>query len=227
MKRPRICAAITHSNIAAIEEVEPLVDYFEVRIDLIGDAWQDIAKALKKPWIACNRLQEEGGRWQDNEARRIEKLLQAVEIGANVVDIELRTRNLENIVSLIKKRAGCLISSHDFEKTPSLSELKSIVDRQFKAGADICKVVSTAKKVEDNWTIIQLISEHPDTALVSFAMGPLGALSRVLSPLAGGYFTYASIETGKESAPGQVTVAELARLYEMLGFGLPSDVANT
>jgi len=216
MKRPRICAAITDANIKAIHEVESLVDFFELRIDMIGDAWQDVAKQLKKPWIACNRLQEEGGKWQDTEARRIEKLLHAVELGANVIDIELRTKNLENIVPIIKKRAGCLISSHDFEKTPPFGELASIVDRQFKAGADICKVVTTAKKVEDNWTIMQLISEHPDTALVSFAMGPLGTLSRVLSPLAGAYFTYASIETGKESAPGQVTVADLVTLYKTL-----------
>jgi 3-dehydroquinate dehydratase/shikimate dehydrogenase len=45
----------------------------------------------------------------------------------------------------------------------------------------------------------------------------MGLLSRVLSPLAGGYFTYASIETGKESAPGQITVKELIKTYQIIG----------
>ncbi len=49
------------------------------------------------------------------------------------------------------------------------------------------------------------------------AMGPLGFASRVLCPLVGGYFTYASIERGKESASGQITVRELKKLYEMVG----------
>ena len=217
MKRPNICAVITDGDVQAIRDVEPLVDLFEVRIDLIGDRWTDVTRELKKPWIACNRLVEEGGAWRDTEARRIEKLLHAMALGASIVDIELRTKNLDNIVAAIKRKAGCLISHHDLERTPSLDDLNAIVTRQVKTGADICKVVTTAKCTDDNWTTLNLVSERHDMPLVSFAMGPLGVLSRVLSPLAGGHFTYAAIQTGKESAPGQVRVGDLHRLYEMLG----------
>ncbi len=217
MRRPKICAAIVENDPAAVAEIQPLVDLFELRIDLVGDKWQDLAKELKKPWIACNRLAEEGGRWKESEARRIERLLHAIELGASIVDIELRTKNLENIVPMIKKRAGCLISSHDFEKTPTVGEVKAIIEQQHNAGADICKVVTTANNVSDNWSLLQAISAFPGLQTVSFAMGPLGVLSRVLSPVVGGYFTYASLETGKESAPGQVTVKDLIRIYEMMG----------
>jgi 3-dehydroquinate dehydratase len=51
---------------------------------------------------------------------------------------------------------------------------------------------------------------------VSFAMGPSGITSRILSPLLGGYLTYASLGEGKESAPGQVTVSELTKIYRMM-----------
>ncbi len=216
MKRPRICAVITEPNAAAVKEVEPLVDLFEARIDLIGDGWQEVVKQIKKPWIACNRPAEEGGKWAESEGRRIERLLLAMDLGASMVDIELRSKNLENVVAAIKKRAACIISTHDFERTPSLEELKALLDRQLKAGADACKIVTSAKDVRDNWTILDLISQYPGVSLVAFAMGPLGLLSRVLSPLAGGYFTYASIETGKESAPGQITVKELLRAYKII-----------
>lgn len=216
MKSPRICATITTGDIRGLREVEPLVDLFEVRIDLIGDGWVEVARAIKKPWIACNRLASEGGRWAGSEARRIEQLLRATELGASIVDIELRAKNLGNIVLVIKKRAQCLISSHDLEKTPSLDEMKALVRQQLKAGADIGKVVTTARSPEDSLTILRLISEFPGVRLVALAMGPLGVASRVLCPLVGGDFTYASIEKGKESASGQITVRELGQIYEMM-----------
>ncbi len=216
MKRPRICAVIVNNELGAVNEVKPFVDLFEVRMDLIGDGWQELAKQLSKPWIACNRRADEGGRWQDGEERRIGELLKAIELGADIIDIELRTKNLEEVIPVIGKRAKCLFSFHDLEKTPSLDEMREMVRRQLKAGADICKVVTTAQSFEDNLTVLQLIAEFPKTKIVSFAMGPLGFASRILCPLVGGDFTYASIEKGKESAQGQITVRELVKIYEMV-----------
>ncbi|MFC1987846.1 type I 3-dehydroquinate dehydratase [Chloroflexota bacterium] len=216
MIKPRICAVITNNDSEAVKEAEPLVGLFELRIDLIGDGWQEMARQLKKPWIACNRSADEGGKWQGNEARRIEKLLQAIELGANIVDIELRTKNLEKIVQVIKKRTKCLLSFHDLEKTPSLDDMKGIVRQQLKSGADICKVITTAQSFEDNVAVLQLIPEFPEIKLISFAMGPLGTMSRVLCPLVGGDFIYASIDKGKESAEGQLTVRDLTQIYKMV-----------
>ena len=216
MKRPRICAVIINKDERAVKEIEPLVELFEVRIDLIGDGWPELVKQLNQPWIACNRLADEGGGWGKSEASRIEELLKAVELGAEMVDIELRTKNLGEVVKLIKKKAKCLVSSHELNGTPSLVEMKEIVYRQLEAGADVCKVVTTANSFEDNLTTLQLITEFHMVKMVSFAMGPLGYVSRILCPLVGGYFTYASIEERKESAPGQITVRDLRKTYEMV-----------
>jgi 3-dehydroquinate dehydratase type I len=216
MNKPRVCAVIVDTDLKAVKEVEPTVDLFEVRIDIIGDGWQELVKQLKKPWIATNRTIDEGGRWEGNEARRIERLLQAIELGADMVDVEFRTKNLTNIVPLVKRRVKCILSFHDVEKTPPLEELKMIVTRQLKAGADICKVVTTANEFEDNLAVLQLISEFSENKMVAFAMGQMGQISRILSPLVGADFTYGSIERGKESAPGQITVNELIKIYEML-----------
>ncbi len=216
MKKPRICAVIVNNDLEAVKKVEPFVDLFEVRIDLIGDGWQELVKQFKKPWIACNRRVDEGGRWQGDEARRVEKLLKAIELGADIIDIEFRTTNLKQAIELIKERAKCLLSFHELKGTPPLNSMREIVQRQLEAGADICKIVTTAQRFEDNLTTLQLISEFPKTRIVSLAMGPLGFASRVLCPLVGGDFTYASIERGKESASGQITVMELRKLYEMV-----------
>ena len=216
MKKPDICASIINSDLKAIKAVEPLVELFEVRIDLIGDNWQNIARQLERPWIACNRIKEEGGGWQDSEARRKEELLKAVQLGASIVDIELATPNLEKVVPLVKKQAKCLLSFHNLKQTPSLENLKKIVKRQLAAGADICKVVTYAQNAEDNLIILKLIPEFPEVNIIAFTMGPLGLPSRILSPLVGGYITYAAIEKGAQSAPGQITVTELYDLYKMV-----------
>ncbi len=216
MKRPRICAVIVNNDLEAVRKVKPLVDLFEVRIDLIGDSWQELVKQLNQPWIACNRSSDEGGRWGEGEEERIEELLKAIELGAEIIDIELGTRNLDKAVSKINHRAKCLLSFHDLKETPSIDKMREIVQRQLKAGADICKVITTAQSFDDNLTVLQLIADFPQTRVVSFAMGPLGFASRVLCPLVGEDFTYASTEKGKESAPGQITVTDLRKLYEMM-----------
>ena len=146
MKRPRICAVIVSNDLETIKEIEPLIDLFEARIDLIG--------------------------------------------------------NLSEAIGLIKPRAKCLVSFHDLKGTPPFNEMKAMVQRQLDAGADVCKLVTTARSLEDNVTVLQLISAFPNTKIVSMAMGHLGLTSRILCPLVGGDFTYASIEKGKESAAG-------------------------
>lgn len=216
MKKPKICAVIVDRDLAAIKEIEKFADLFEVRIDLIGDGWQELDKRLNKPWIASNRNEVEGGKWKRSEAERIEELLKAIELGADIIDLELGTNGLVEIVSLVKKRAKCLLSVHDLTGTPHLEEMIEVVYQQLAAGADICKVVTTARRFEDNLTVLQLISEFPRTKIVSFAMGNLGLASRILCPLVGGNFTYASIKKGKESASGQIAVADLRKIYEMV-----------
>jgi len=217
MSRLKLCAAIANDDIEAVKRIEPLVNLFEVRIDLIGDSWEELVRQIEIPWIATNRTVDEGGAWDGNEARRIERLLQAIELGAEMVDVEFRTKNLKNIVPLVKRRVKCILSFHDTEKTPPLEEMKEIVERQLKAGADVCKIVTTANEFKDNMTVLQLISEYRDIKIVSFAMGQAGQLSRIFCPLVGGDFTYGSIEDGRESAPGQITVKEMIKIYEMIG----------
>lgn len=214
--KPRICAVITNTNEPAITAVEPWVELFEVRIDLIGDGWPDLARQLKKPWIACVRSTSEGGEWDQTETGKIEVLTRASELGAAMIDLELATASLKQAIPLIKKRSRCLLSVHDLARTLPLNQLKEIVQRQLKSGADVCKVITTAQTMADNLTTLELIREFPKNNIISFAMGPLGVTSRIFCPLVGGYLTYAAIEEGKESAPGQITVTQLRKIYEMV-----------
>jgi 3-dehydroquinate dehydratase I len=213
MQKPRICVSLVENNIDTAREIESLVDLFEVRLDLVGPAWPELARGLRKPWIACNRSPDEGGKGHPDEEHRLEELLRAVAAGAAIADIELSSKRLEKYVPLIKAGAKCLISFHDRLETPSLDLLENTVRRQIAARADICKVVTTAHRFEDNTLLLKLIRQFPENNLVAFAMGEQGKISRILSPLAGGYFTYASPGDGKEAAAGQIPVKELHEIY--------------
>ena len=214
--RPRICAVIVNSELEAVKRVEPFIDLFEMRLDLIGSGWKELVRNIGKTWIACNRSAAEGGSWQGSESERLDELLSAIELGAGIVDIEFSIPDVEAAIKEVKGQADCLLSYHDLKETPSLEKMRDMVRNQLAAGADICKLITTARSPADNMTTLQLIADFPETRVVSFAMGALGYASRVLCPLVGGDFIYASIEEGRESASGQITVDELRKIYGML-----------
>jgi 3-dehydroquinate dehydratase I len=216
-EKPRICIPIvTLSSVPP--RIASLAAFFEVRIDLIGPEWRRVVPWLNKPWIACNRCTEEGGAWPGTEQKRIEELMNAVDLGASYADIELAAPGLAGVVKRVKGRAQVIVSHHNFQRTPPLARLKQVVRDELAAGADICKVVTTAHNHRDNVAVLELIAAFPEARVIAFAMGPEGQLSRVLSPLAGGYLTWASAAAGSESAPGQITAEDITNIYRTLGF---------
>jgi 3-dehydroquinate dehydratase len=47
-------------------------------------------------------------------------------------------------------------------------------------------------------------------------MGKLGRISRLLSPLYGSFFTFASLKQGYETANGQISIQEMKEVYKIL-----------
>ena len=214
MVRPLICVSLTRcDDVGKVSDV----DLVEVRIDMLGSCWRKVINDLRVQWIACNRKVDEGGLWSGDEYSRVMELFKAVELGASFVDIELSTADVKSVVSRLK-RCGVkvIISKHITTHTPSLDELRVIVNQMINLGADVWKVVTKANDIRDNLVVLQLIKEFKVPG-ISLAMGDLGVISRVLSPLVGGFLTYASVSEGSESAPGQLTVYELKSIYKLLG----------
>ena len=213
MDPPRICAVITNLETESETKTRDGADLFEIRIDMIGKGWERIAQSLNKPWIATNRLKSEGGFWEGNENERRAELLKALSIGADMIDIELASPNLEEMVSIIKRTARCIISHHDTHHTPSLAEMRRIINDELSAGADICKLVTTARIFDDNVSVLSMINEFKPAETVAFCMGPNGQISRILCPLSGGVFTYATSAEGQSSASGQLTIVQMRDIF--------------
>jgi len=197
-------------------------DYIEVRLDSLRriEALERIANSTDLPVIATNRKRSEGGRFKGTEKERIEILLEAAWKGFDYVDIELSTENVRSVAREIRKAGSKpIISFHDFDGTPPEPQLENILEREIDTGAYICKLVCNATKIEDNCLLLSFISKVRRRArIVCFAMGKLGIPSRILSPLYGSAFTFASIQKGLESATGQLTISELRKIYNLMGF---------
>ncbi len=52
--------------------------------------------------------------------------------------------------------------------------------------------------------------------IIAFCMGPLGKWSRVAAPLVGSWLTFAPFSKTGASAPGQLTVNDLKRVWKTL-----------
>ena len=96
-----------------------------------------------------------------------------------------------------------IVSYHKFDGALSVSAMENILDKEIASGASICKIVTTAKQVEDNLPALSFVSFASSKAkLVCFCMGEHGKISRLLSPVFGAFFTFASLETGQRNRSG-------------------------
>jgi 3-dehydroquinate dehydratase type I len=70
----------------------------------------------------------------------------------------------------------------------------------------------------DNLKVLDLIPKAQERGIriIAFCMGRFGKISRIFSHLMGGYLTFASLEGGEESAPGQIPVEEMKRILKVL-----------
>ena len=222
----KICVSIlpktTEEALTLIELAEKAnADLVEVRLDGLRDHGDltDLAKHGNIQKIATNRLVSSLGGYEgtENEQKRI--LLSAAKKGFEYVDIEYSASNLKEFTTEVSENgAKPIVSFHDFQHSLELVELNTVLEQEIASGADVCKIVTTAKRIEDNLTLLNFTAAACNRAnIVCFAMGDYGKISRLLSPLFGCFFTFAALESGGETAPGQMTIHEMRTAYKLLG----------
>ncbi len=198
-----------------------LADLIEIRLDKLRSrhGLGKVVKAVQKPIIATNRSLSERGFFDRSEAERLRILSDAVDEGSHYVDLEMTTDKLDGAMADFREKgAKIILSHHDYFRTPDLAKLQSTLARLQKYKPDLCKIVTTAQLPEDNLRILSLLNKnHGNPPLIGFAMGPVGVWSRIMAPFCGAAFTYASLDRGLETAPGQPSITDLRHIYETLG----------
>jgi 3-dehydroquinate dehydratase-1 len=201
-----ICVSIGVKNFEKCQEYLSKFEIAEIRLDLteFSDAETEQIFSLKKKLIATCRP----GKF--NEQQRMHKLKTAINAGASFVDIEYESpvpyRN-ELMKYARKHRCDVIISYHNFECTPSLRDLRKIMEDGFAMGANLVKIATMVKYNRDNSKILSLY-EAPGR-LVAIGMGELGKISRIVAPFLGAEFSFASPDEGEATTPGQIKYSKL------------------
>ena len=195
-------------------------DLIEIRLDLLNSDTnlEDIKIHTDMVKIGTLRSSNQGGMFSGSEEARFQTLLNASRAGFDYIDIEDSVENLEIKIKSIKELGTkIIISHHNMESTPTLSELENILDRNSQFKGDVYKIVTTAKSIEDSLIALSFLNTaSKNFNIVCFAMGDYGKISRVISPFFGGFFTMASIKKGDETAKGQLTIDDLKIIYQTI-----------
>ena len=78
--------------------------------------------------------------------------------------------------------------------------------------AAVSKIVWTARTVRDNLEAFELLKTRQKPT-IAFCMGEAGLISRVLAKKFGALLSFASLDNGSETAPGQITIEQMKNLY--------------
>jgi 3-dehydroquinate dehydratase/shikimate dehydrogenase len=208
MTDPVLCVTVAARSIEDLrrqrDEASRLADLVELRLDALGAP--DVIGALADrtgPVLVTCRPRWEGGGFDGPEEVRLDLLRQAIDLGAEFVDVEWRADHR----GLVSRRAGrgIVLSLHDFDNTPPA--LDATCRAMWATGAEVVKLATRAHALRDCLPLLAIGREGARggrrTALV--AMGPAGLASRLVPGRFGSCWSYA----GDGVAPGQVTAGRM------------------
>ncbi|KAF8392533.1 hypothetical protein HHK36_022878 [Tetracentron sinense] len=200
-------------------------DLVEIRLDFIKNfsPRQDLEILIKKcplPTLITYRPSWEGGQYEGDDNRRLDTLRLAMDLGADYIDVELQVAHEFNNSIRGKKpeKSKVIVSSHNYQRTPSVEEIGNLVARIQGTGADIVKIATTALDITDVARVFQ-ITVHSQVPTIGLVMSDRGLISRLLCPKFGGLLTFGALEAGIVSAPGQPTIKDLLCLYNFRQLG--------
>ena len=213
-----ICVSIAHKKLEEIFRIleRPDVEMAEIRLDtcpLDPEEIEDLFASVDKPLIATCRVSETCPA-AEAEAR----MLTAIKAGAAYVDIDMDApAMMSKRLRREARECGSLLirSFHDTEGTDSAPALAAIAEKCSHLGADIIKIVTTARTDTDINKVLSLYEHIPPQDLVAFCMSPerennaAATDSRIACLAKGAPFTYASLSDEEITAPGQMALAQM------------------
>lgn len=204
-----ICTSIGNIGFDELMEQLKVSPMAEIRLDLLNLSNEQQAEVfgLHRNLIATYR---------GNNANGVDVAgcyTAAIDAGCAYVDVDIDEVFAPQVVGYAKSH-GCkvILSYHDFTETPNSLFLEQIINKMMAMGADVMKLACMANSPDDSDRVLNLYDTYQASNLVAFCMGRLGRKTRFIAPILGAPYTYASVDEGCETAPGQVSVAEMRRV---------------
>lgn len=215
-----ICTVIQNKTAAQIEEILQHVEMAEIRLDRcsLTDSETETCFESDVPLVATCRVSEvmaSDPSLSEIKAASLceERLCRAIKAGARYVDVEVEAPKYmsKRVRSCAQENGTVFIKSfHDFSGTGSREELKSVVEKCLHIGADIVKIVTTARTADEAERVLSLYDEFAPEKLIAFSMGDAGRESRMQCLAKGAPYTYAALTEEDAAAPGQWSAAEMS-----------------
>ncbi|HEX7939906.1 MAG TPA: type I 3-dehydroquinate dehydratase, partial [Gemmatimonadaceae bacterium] len=192
-------------------------DIVELRLDSVSDP--NVAAALEGrtcPVIVTCRARWEGGGFNGTEEERRTILQQALDLGADYVDVEWRA-GFDDFVAANASRI--VLSAHNFDGVPS--DLAGQARAMRATGAAVVKIAVKANRLSDCLALLDLsrtFGANERTVLI--AMGEAGLSTRILAQRFGAAWTYA----GGVRDVGQVSARRLLDQFRFRSIDAATDV---
>ena len=222
---PRICIALGLPDVPTLldharREAEAGETFLEFRLDFLNNpakGAEAITGFLEQfpdcIIIATCRRHQNHGKFNGSIEEQLVVLDLAVRCGAHAIDVEIETAEVaQERLNQFRGRTQVIVSYHNFEATPPMD---TVVNRIMKVPADAYKIVTTARKPSDNVRVLAAAKALPKHHMIVLAMGELGFPTRVLSPVFGGQYSYATPMFAQGTAAGQVCARQLRHLYRV------------
>ena len=227
-----ICTSLQHKNLDALYEALETTEMAEIRLDRCPLSMEEIEGLFGSsdvPLVATCRIAEvladlqradgipdteKGRREQQIRAYDIteRRLTKAVEAGAAYIDLEMEApAPMSKRLRKAAQENGTIVirSYHDFTGTPSREKLAETAAQCREFGAEVIKIVTTARSAADVQTVLSLYDDFD--RLIAFCMGEAGRQSRLDCLAKGAPYTYAALTEDEATAPGQWTTASMEK----------------
>lgn len=205
--------------------VEWRADWFENVFDIekVKEVLSDLSNILgDTPLLFTFRTKKEGG----EKEIELEFYAQLNIAAANtefvdMVDVEIFSGDaiVSTIIEAVHLAGKKIIASnHDFFATPDKNDIISRLVKMQNMGADISKIAVMPNSKKDVLTLLaateEMVSEHATKPVVTMSMGGKGLISRLSGEVFGSAITFGAAK--KASAPGQIAVAELYNVLDVI-----------
>ena len=191
--------------------IELRLDTYENVVDVVN-----LVRSVRALVIGTRRPEWEGGQSTEDTPTRVQKLS---EFPVNFVDVELKSADAYGQVKPLDEKT--IVSVHDFKGRPD--RLYNLIEELNRGPGGINKIVWMARSIRDNLEAFEILQTRQKPT-IALCMGEAGLISRVLAKKFGAFLTFASLRDESATAPGQVTIADMKRLYRWDAIGANTKV---
>ncbi|HBG25994.1 MAG: shikimate dehydrogenase [Planctomycetes bacterium GWF2_41_51] len=202
---------------AGAEMLELRTDYIEsLNIDKLKELIA-YTEQTSLPVIVTCRDSAQGGQNNLSADLRKQILIEAVKLGADLIDCEFANFLKDDFGNDIKKtlagnkKTRLILSEHNFKEP--FENLAEIYEEMYSVFPEaIAKTAYQANHINDCFAAFDIMHEYGGKA-IAICMGPAGIISRIITKKLGAFLTFASTEANTQTAPGQLTIEKMKKLY--------------